>query len=124
MTSVALTAASTASPTSMSKSSTASREIKAVTTAGALISTLNSAVTSLVSPEDIVLSKERFEPSARNVFRGKITEIQDTGALVKLKVDVGKTFIVQITKRSFDEMRLNLGADVFLAFKALGVQLV
>jgi molybdopterin-binding protein len=81
-------------------------------------------VTVFISPEDIILSKERFESSARNVFRGKITEIQDAGTLVRLKVDVGKTFIVQITKRSFNEMKLNLGAEVFLAFKASSVQLV
>jgi molybdopterin-binding protein len=56
------------------------------------------------------------------VFTGRVTEIKDLGSLVKLKVDVGKSFTVQITKRSFVEMRLNLNAEVCIAFKASSVQ--
>lgn len=77
-----------------------------------------------ISPEDIVLSKARFVSSARNVFKGRIVEISDLGSIVRLKVDVGKIFIVQITKRSFKEMGLNLNAEVFLAFKASSVQII
>ena len=77
-----------------------------------------------VSPEDIILSERRFTSSARNVFKGKIVETSDLGSVVKLKVDVGKPFTVQITKRSFNEMGLNLNAEVFLAFKASSVQIV
>ena len=77
-----------------------------------------------VSPEDIILSKRRFASSARNVFKGTIIEILDLGSVVKLKVDVGKPFTVQITKRSFNEMRLNLNTKVFLAFKASSVQII
>jgi molybdopterin-binding protein len=77
-----------------------------------------------ISPQDIILSKSAVESSARNVFKGRITEIMDLGSLVKLKVDVGKSFTVQITKRSFSEMRLNLNAEVFIAFKASNVQVL
>jgi molybdopterin-binding protein len=77
-----------------------------------------------VNPQDIILSKSPVESSARNVFKGKITEITDLGSLVKLKVDVGKPFTVQITKRSFSEMRLNLNAEVYIAFKASSVQVL
>jgi molybdopterin-binding protein len=77
-----------------------------------------------ISPQDIILSKSALESSARNVFKGRITEIMDLGSLVKLKVDVGKSFTVQITKRSFSEMRLNLNAEVFIAFKASSVQVL
>jgi molybdopterin-binding protein len=77
-----------------------------------------------ISPQDIILSKSAVESSARNVFKGRITEIMDLGSLVKLKVDVGKPFTVQITKRSFSEMGLNLNAEVFIAFKASSVQVL
>jgi molybdopterin-binding protein len=77
-----------------------------------------------VSPQDIILSKSAVESSARNVFKGRITAISDLGSLVKLKVDVGKPFTVQITKRSFSEMALNLNAEVFIAFKASSVQVL
>jgi molybdopterin-binding protein len=75
-----------------------------------------------VSPQDIILSKNAIQSSARNMFKGKITEISDLGSLVKLKVDVGRPFMVQITKRSFNEMTLNLNSVVYIAFKASGVQ--
>jgi len=77
-----------------------------------------------ISPQDIILSKSAVESSARNVFKGRITEISDLGSLVKLKVDVGKSFTVQITKRSFSEMELNLNAEVYIAFKASSVQVL
>jgi len=77
-----------------------------------------------VNPQDIILSKRAVASSARNVFKGKIIEIFDLGTLVKLKVDIGKPFMVQITKRSFNDMALNLNAEVFIAFKASSVQVV
>ncbi|RLI18974.1 hypothetical protein DRO47_06910 [Candidatus Bathyarchaeota archaeon] len=41
-----------------------------------------------------------------------------------MKVDVGRVFVVQVTKRSFREMNLNVGTRVFLAFKASSVRLL
>jgi len=81
-------------------------------------------VSVFVNPQDIILSKNTLKSSARNVFKGRITEISDLGSLVKLKVDVGKAFTVQITKRSFNEMGLNLNAEVYVAFKASSVQVL
>jgi len=77
-----------------------------------------------VNPTDIILSKCAIESSARNVFKGRIIEITDSDSLVKLKVDVGKSFTVQITKRSFVEMGLNLNDEVCVIFKASSVQVL
>jgi tungstate transport system ATP-binding protein len=77
-----------------------------------------------VNPQDVILSQSALESSARNVFKGKIVEIQDLDSLVKLKVDIGKPFAVQITKRSFTEMALNLNSEVFIVFKASSVQVI
>lgn len=77
-----------------------------------------------VNPQDIILSKSTVASSARNVFKGKIVEVSDFGSVVKLRVDVGKEFVVQITKRSFVEMQLNVGSTVFLTFKASSVHLI
>ncbi len=81
-------------------------------------------VSVFVSPEDIILSKRRIASSARNIFKGRIVEILDLGSVVRLKVDVGMPFTVQITKRSFNEMGLTLNTKVFLAFKASSVQII
>ncbi|MFQ6068559.1 MAG: molybdopterin-binding protein [Candidatus Bathyarchaeia archaeon] len=79
-------------------------------------------ITVFIRPEDIIISKKKFESSARNVFKGKIVEISERGPLVRLKVDAGKEFIAQITKKSFVEMGLNVGSQIYLTFKASSVQ--
>jgi tungstate transport system ATP-binding protein len=81
-------------------------------------------VSIFVKPEDIIVSKTHFVSSARNVLKGEVAEILDSGSLVRLKVNAGKTLTVQITKRSFVEMQLRIGDQVFLAFKASSVQTV
>jgi molybdopterin-binding protein len=43
---------------------------------------------------------------------------------VKLTVDAGKKFVVQITKKSLKEINLNLNSKVFLTFKASSVRLI
>jgi tungstate transport system ATP-binding protein len=77
-----------------------------------------------INPQDIIVSKTAVDSSARNVFKGRIIEITDLNSLVKLKVDVGKTFTAQITKRSFNELDLCLNAQVFITFKASNVQVI
>jgi molybdopterin-binding protein len=79
-------------------------------------------VTFYVPPEDIFLSTSPLVSSARNTFEGRIAQISDFGSVVKLRVKAGKDFIVQITKKSFNEMQLNIDSRVFLAFKASSVQ--
>ena len=77
-----------------------------------------------ISPQDIILSVNPLKSSARNVFKGKITQIEDLGLLVNLTVNVGKPFTVQITQRSFREMALNLNSEAFIAFKASNVNII
>jgi len=77
-----------------------------------------------IRPEDIILSIQPIVSSARNTFVGRITEIFDLGSSVKLKINAGKDFTAQITKRSFNEMGLNLNSKVFIAFKASAIQTI
>jgi tungstate transport system ATP-binding protein len=81
-------------------------------------------VTVFVRPEDIIVSLNPIVSSARNSFEGRIVEISDLGKIVKLKVKAGRDFTVQITKRSFNDMQLNIDSKIFLAFKASSVQMV
>lgn len=77
-----------------------------------------------VRPEDVIVSTAPLNSSARNTFKGKIVGVSDFGSIVKLRVDAGQEFIVQITKTSFTEMQLNVGSPVFLTFKASSVHAV
>lgn len=74
-----------------------------------------------VRPEDIILSTKQVETSARNVFKGKIIEIVDTGAIIKLTIDVGEQIVVFLTIQSFLDMELNIGKSVWTYFKATAV---
>ena len=58
------------------------------------------------------------------MLKGKITEISDRGTIVKLKVDVGRELAVIITKRSFLDMKLKIGSEVYAAFKASSVHVI
>ena len=77
-----------------------------------------------INPRDIIVSKAYIPSSARNVLRGEVKGIVDLGSVVKLRVDAGREFTVQITKQSFQEMDLNLGSHVFLIFKASSLQIL
>jgi molybdate/tungstate transport system ATP-binding protein len=74
-----------------------------------------------IRPEEILVSKGRMESSARNVFRGKISEISDRGAIVRLLVNASLNFVVYITRQSFHDLELNIGSEVFISFKATAV---
>lgn len=77
-----------------------------------------------IRPDEILLSKRPIRSSGRNTLKGKITEISDRGATVKLKVDAGQEFVVMITKRSFLDMRPNVGSKVYITFKASSVHII
>ena len=83
-----------------------------------------SATAVFISPLDIIVSKTAIDSSARNVFKGKVVEISDLDSLVKLRVNAGKTFSVQITKKSFNNMDICLNLEVFITFKASSVQVI
>ena len=76
-----------------------------------------------IRPEDITLSREKVITSARNAFEGKIREITENGALIKLTVDVGEPLVVFLTHKSFLDLELNIGKTVWAEFKATAVHM-
>ncbi len=81
-------------------------------------------VTILIRPEEIILSTSPIQSSARNMLKGRVTEILDLNQQVQLKVNAGKEFTVIITKKSFKDMRLNLESSIYLNFKASSVRVL
>lgn len=75
-----------------------------------------------IDPEDIILSHHQLESSARNSFMGKVTKIMAEGEKVRLCVDVGTELVALITRKSFEEMGLNLDSQVYLTFKSSAVR--
>jgi len=76
-----------------------------------------------IDPNDIILSYQRFQSSARNSFWGRIIKIFEQNHSVKLEVDIGVNLVTIITRESFQDMNLNLGSKVYLTFKASAVKL-
>ena len=78
-----------------------------------------------IRPDDIIISQSPFKSSMRNVLRGKISDFIDMGSLVSLMVEVnGLSFVTLITKRSFIEMKLDRGKEVYISFKASSVHVI
>jgi molybdopterin-binding protein len=74
-----------------------------------------------VRPEDIIVSRSVMRSSARNNLQGKIVGVEEYDSIIRLTVDAGVGFTVQITRRSLEEMGLNVGQEVYLTFKASSV---
>lgn len=74
-----------------------------------------------IDPDKIIISRDPFSSSARNIFRGRISKIIEQKEVVSLEVKGEETFLVQITRESLEKMALTPGSSVYLAFKAMSV---
>jgi tungstate transport system ATP-binding protein len=75
-----------------------------------------------IPPEAIIISHKPISTSARNSFSGEIYQVADGGDSVSLVVDAGEKLTVKVTKKSFQEMGLNVGSRVYLTFKSSSVE--
>lgn len=77
-----------------------------------------------IKPEDIILSRNSLECSARNILEGIISGMEETANGYKIIVNIGIPLIVTVTKRSVNKLELKLGDSVFVVFKAMSVIVV
>ncbi len=78
----------------------------------------------IIRAEEIAISLETGSSSIRNQFGGRVVEISPSGAITRVTVDVtGTPFIAALTSRSVEELRLSIGREVVVAFKATAVHL-
>jgi molybdopterin-binding protein len=81
-------------------------------------------INAVIRAEEIAISLEPGTSSIRNQFRGRVAEIIPSGAITRVTVDVaGTPLVAALTTRSVDELRLSIGKEVVVAFKATGVHL-
>jgi len=74
-----------------------------------------------VRPEDILISREQVQSSARNSFQGTITDIVNNGMVIRVTVDAGIPFVSVLTRQGYDHLQLSEGDEVYLTFKASAV---
>jgi len=74
-----------------------------------------------IRPEEILVSHAPLSSSARNVISGTIAELVDRGTLVHVLVEGAAPFTAAVTRPAAEEMGLEVGRIVHLAFKASAV---
>jgi tungstate transport system ATP-binding protein len=82
-------------------------------------------VTICVRPEHVVISLANPEATAstRNIFTCKVNKIVQPGLYTKVYLDCGFSLVASITNRSFENMELHPGSQVFASFKATAVHI-
>lgn len=79
-------------------------------------------VRAILSPVDVILSKDTIESSMRNTFKGTVTGIEHDNTIVKVTVDIGIPVRAHITPASCTSLGIEEGCDIFASFKAVSVQ--
>ncbi len=78
-----------------------------------------------IRPDDIILALEPPKSSMRNVLKGRVVGYDKAGAFAEIRVDVGGVeFVALITRASFDELKLEVGKEVYVCFKASAVKVL
>lgn len=78
-----------------------------------------------IPASDIILASQRPGPlSARNVLRGRVTQLVASGDTWIAFVDVGAGWMVELTRAAIEELDLREGAEVYAIVKASAVQVV
>ena len=72
-------------------------------------------------PEDILLSSDPLQSTARNCFLGVVSDIVDRGSVSYITVNLPPDFICVITRQAFDELELRKGVEVWITFKASAI---
>ena len=79
-------------------------------------------VTAVLRPEDIILSREPFHSSARNILSGVVEAVDDLGMVVLVRVRCeGLLLGAAITRSSLQELDVRPGEPAVLTFKASAV---
>ena len=74
-----------------------------------------------IRPEDIILSKQRLESSARNNLKGNVKSISEKGPIIYVTADCGFELTASVTRQAFKELQITVGDYVFMTFKAPSV---
>jgi molybdopterin-binding protein len=76
-----------------------------------------------IRPEDMLLSLEPIQSSARNCFPGTITGVIDKGSTLYVTVTLPPDVSCLVTRHSYEEMGLSEGKQVYVTFKASAIHL-
>ena len=70
-----------------------------------------------IRSDDIFLSRQPIESSARNTLRGTVKSLMKRSVMAEVVLDAGLELNVDITRKSCEEMGLEVGDVLFATFK-------
>lgn len=77
-----------------------------------------------IRPESVILSTHSEDDSARNHFQAIIKMVVPWGLEYKIDLDCGFNLVAYVSRQSVEHLRLQVGQEVFVAFKATAVHLI
>lgn len=81
-------------------------------------------VSAVIPMDDIIVSKESLQSSAQNRFRGRVARIEPYERGQRIEVDCDGVFMsALVTPYAIEQLELDIGTKVHLAFKASAVRL-
>ena len=78
----------------------------------------------ILRSEDITISMERHDSSARNQFKGTVVDIEPAHLGVEVYVNVGEVVAALISRQSLDRIGIEIGSEVWVSFKASAAKLL
>jgi len=81
-------------------------------------------VTVVIDPAEIILSRKELQSSALNRLHGPITKTEDVNGSVRVLIDCGILLCALVTRRSYADLGLNIGKEVWATFKANAVRVL
>jgi molybdate transport system ATP-binding protein len=79
--------------------------------------------TASLDPVDVSLHRSEPEGSARNVVRGRITEIALDAERARVRIDARPRLVAEVTSGSVSRLQLRVGGEIWASFKAVEVSL-
>ena len=80
-------------------------------------------VVTVLSMDELSLSREPLRSSARNQLAGKVTQVEPVDHLLRVTVDCGIALQALVTPASARELGVETGSDCVVTFKASAVRL-
>ncbi len=76
-----------------------------------------------IRSDDIIISKNKFESSARNSFKGDVVKIIQKTTGVEVILDIGVLLHIDITRKSSDEMNIKPKDQLWATFKVSSLKI-
>ncbi len=70
-----------------------------------------------IRSDDIIISKNKIESSARNSFFGEVENFFKKSSMYEVILNVGIRISIDITRKSFEEMDIKIGDNLWATFK-------